>query len=129
MPAHPGTSPHEAFWAAARKTDGDAGGTRALIDVPLLHHPAEIDGIRSRLGQLLLGLDGRYLRGVACTYTNTPDEHFVIGTHPLHPQVSLAVGFSGHGFKFTPAPGKPCRPHHRPHHRVVRSISSNGSLT
>ncbi|KFF58177.1 transposase, partial [Cryobacterium sp. MLB-32] len=31
------TSTHEAFWAAARKTDGDAGGTRALIDVLLLH--------------------------------------------------------------------------------------------
>jgi transposase len=31
------TAAHEAFWAAARKTDGDAGGTRALIDVLLLH--------------------------------------------------------------------------------------------
>ncbi|MBP2216890.1 transposase [Arthrobacter sp. CAN_C5] len=31
------TSAHEAFWAAARKTDGDVGGTRALIDVLLLH--------------------------------------------------------------------------------------------
>jgi transposase len=28
---------HEAFWAAAQKTDGDAGGARALIDVLLLH--------------------------------------------------------------------------------------------
>lgn len=31
------TSAHEAFWAAARKTDGDAAGTRELIDVLLLH--------------------------------------------------------------------------------------------
>lgn len=31
------TAAHEAFWAAARKTDGDAGGSRALIDVLLLH--------------------------------------------------------------------------------------------
>ncbi|MFC8935678.1 IS21 family transposase [Rhodococcus sp. NPDC057135] len=31
------TSSHDAFWAAARKTDGDAGGTRQLIDVLLLH--------------------------------------------------------------------------------------------
>ncbi|GAA1118614.1 hypothetical protein GCM10009582_14770 [Arthrobacter flavus] len=30
------TSAHEAFWVAARKTDGDAGGTRALIGVLLL---------------------------------------------------------------------------------------------
>lgn len=31
------TAAHEAFWAAARKTDGDAAGTRQLIDVLLLH--------------------------------------------------------------------------------------------
>ncbi|WP_199281977.1 IS21 family transposase [Salinibacterium sp. CAN_S4] len=31
------TSAHEAFWAAARKTDGDAVATRELIDVLLLH--------------------------------------------------------------------------------------------
>ncbi len=31
------TPAHEAFWAAARKTDGDARGTRALIDALLLH--------------------------------------------------------------------------------------------
>ncbi|RFA06593.1 transposase, partial [Subtercola boreus] len=31
------TTAHDAFWAAARKTDGDAGGTKALIDVLLLH--------------------------------------------------------------------------------------------
>lgn len=31
------TAAHEAFWAAARKTDGDGAGTRQLIDVLLLH--------------------------------------------------------------------------------------------
>lgn len=31
------TPVHEAFWAAARKTDGDAAGTQQLIDVLLLH--------------------------------------------------------------------------------------------
>jgi transposase len=47
------TAAHEAFWAAARKTDGDAGGTRALIDVLLLHRsiPAEdiVAGIAAAL--------------------------------------------------------------------------------
>ncbi len=35
------TSAHEAFWAAARKAHGDSGGTRALVEVLLLHrhHP------------------------------------------------------------------------------------------
>ncbi len=31
------TATHEAFWAAARRAHGDAAGTRALIDVLLLH--------------------------------------------------------------------------------------------
>jgi hypothetical protein len=31
------TMAHEAFWAAAKKAHGDADGTRALIDVLLLH--------------------------------------------------------------------------------------------
>jgi transposase len=31
------TSEHDAFWAAARRQFGDAGGTRALIEVLLLH--------------------------------------------------------------------------------------------
>lgn len=37
------TSAHEAFWAEARKVNGDADGTRELIDVLLLHRslPAE----------------------------------------------------------------------------------------
>ena len=34
-----------------------------------------------------------------CMFTNSPDEHFIIGLHPDLPQVSLAAGFSGHGFK------------------------------
>lgn len=47
------TSAHDAFWAAARKTDGDTAGTRALIDVLLLHRTMRagdvIAGIRAAL--------------------------------------------------------------------------------
>lgn len=35
-----------------------------------------------------------------CLYTKTPDEHFILDRHPAHPQVVIAGGFSGHGFKF-----------------------------
>jgi transposase len=48
------TSAHEAFWAAARKTHGDAGGTRALVEVLLLHrhhaHGDVVAGITAALG-------------------------------------------------------------------------------
>ncbi len=47
------TPAHDAFWAAARKVNGDADGTRQLIDVLLLHRvlPAEdvIAGITAAL--------------------------------------------------------------------------------
>jgi sarcosine oxidase len=35
----------------------------------------------------------------------TPDHHFLLGLHPDHPQVALAAGFSGHGFKFASVVG------------------------
>jgi len=58
------------------------------------------------LRPLLPGLGDRHLRAVGCTYTLTPDEHFVVGRHPGHENVLLACGFSGHGFKFTPVIGE-----------------------
>jgi glycine/D-amino acid oxidase-like deaminating enzyme len=39
-------------------------------------------------------------------YTMTADQHFIIDAHPDHPQVSIAAGFSGHGFKFSSVVGE-----------------------
>ena len=52
------------------------------------------------------GVTGRVLNGVICMYTRTPDDHFIVDRHPTAPNVVLAAGFSGHGFKFTPAIGE-----------------------
>jgi len=41
-----------------------------------------------------------------CIYTLTPDRHFIIDIHPDYPNVVLAAGFSGHGFKFGPLIGE-----------------------
>ena len=41
-----------------------------------------------------------------CLYTMSPDGHFLLGTHPDHEQVTIAAGFSGHGFKFAPVIGE-----------------------
>lgn len=43
---------------------------------------------------------------VACMYTLTPDEHFVLDIHPECPAVILGAGFSGHGFKFATVVGE-----------------------
>jgi sarcosine oxidase len=41
-----------------------------------------------------------------CTYTNTPDGHFILDRHPAHANVFLVSACSGHGFKFAPAIGE-----------------------
>jgi sarcosine oxidase len=42
----------------------------------------------------------------ACIFTNTPDEHFILDSHPDFPQVLIASPCSGHGFKFCPVVGE-----------------------
>lgn len=69
-------------------------------------HPDEVWDMATHLRALLPSLPGRFLRATPCLYTNTPDQHFVIGTHPRHQQVTVACGFSGHGFKFVPVVGE-----------------------
>jgi len=69
-------------------------------------HDDEIDQMRDYLRTRIPTLPGRYLRGLACTYTTTPDENFLLAKHPRHPQVTVAAGFSGHGFKFVPVIGE-----------------------
>jgi hypothetical protein len=50
------TATHQRFWDAARRTLGDAGGTRALIGVLLLHRTMDADTLRAGMtGALLLG--------------------------------------------------------------------------
>ena len=41
-----------------------------------------------------------------CMFTNSPDEHFIIDRLPESPQVVVAAGFSGHGFKFSSVVGE-----------------------
>lgn len=49
---------------------------------------------------------GRHVGAKTCLYTLTPDHNFVVGVHPAHPDVTVAAGFSGHGFKFVPVMGE-----------------------
>jgi len=49
---------------------------------------------------------GRLLNSSVCKYEFTPDEDFIIDRHPAHPNVLLAAGLSGHGFKFASVIGE-----------------------
>ncbi len=99
--------------------DGPAGG----VKVSFYHAPnpvtadspvaiqrvvtnEEAEVMREHIARLLPSLGGRLVRSVTCMYTNTPDKHFIIDLHPAHPQVSIAAGFSGHGYKFCSVVGE-----------------------
>jgi len=69
-------------------------------------HPRDEFAIRSAIRSRISALNGEVSHAVTCMYTMTPDEHFIIDTHPDYPQVSLAAGFSGHGFKFSSVVGE-----------------------
>jgi sarcosine oxidase len=69
-------------------------------------HDDEIAAMAGAAGSHLPDLPGRFLNAKTCLYSNTPDEHFVIARHPGHEAVTVACGFSGHGFKFVPVVGE-----------------------
>ena len=69
-------------------------------------HPGEVAAMAAYCGERLPDLPGAFLRGEPCMYSSTPDEHFVVSRHPAHEAVTVACGFSGHGFKFVPVIGE-----------------------
>lgn len=77
--------------------------TPATVDRTV--HEAELAEMRARLMQWLPTANGPLQRTVVCTYTNTPDGHFVIDTHPASDRCWIVSPCSGHGFKFASAIG------------------------
>ncbi len=69
--------------------------------------PGEIEELRRNfVARYMPAANGEVLATGTCMYTMTPDTHFVIDHHPRHPNVIIACGFSGHGFKFAPVVGE-----------------------
>ena len=73
-------------------------------DVPS-REPDEEDErvLRAAVSRYFPDADGPRLAAETCLFTNTPDEHFLIGRQD---GVSYAAGFSGHGFKFCSVVGE-----------------------
>ncbi len=98
--------------------DGESGGVKIACyrkAVPEPCSPETVDrrireddvaSMRAAMRGLLPQLDGPLLKAATCLYTLTPDLNFVIGPHPANPQVLVAAGFSGHGFKFCSVVGE-----------------------
>ena len=68
--------------------------------------PQDEDVLRAAVSRYFPEANGPTMALKTCLYTNSPDEHFLLGTHPEYPQISLAAGFSGHGFKFCSVVGE-----------------------
>jgi sarcosine oxidase len=96
--------------------DGPEGGAKVAFfrrgvqctpdDIDRTVYEAEVNGISDHLRGTLPDLPHQFLRAATCMYTTTRDEHFILAHHPEHPQVTVACGFSGHGFKFVPVVGE-----------------------
>lgn len=82
------------------------GGRHITADEP---NPAateqEISSITA-IAKEYLRIEPTFNYSVACKYTNTPDENFIIDFHPDHKNIIIASPCSGHGFKFSSATGK-----------------------
>jgi sarcosine oxidase len=86
-----------AFHGTGERTHADA--------LDRVVHEADTAPLRTSLEAWLPGSTAHYAGGKVCMYSLTPDEHFVLGTHPDDARIVLAGGFSGHGFKFASAIG------------------------
>jgi sarcosine oxidase len=69
-------------------------------------HPEDEAVLREGIRAYFPDANGPTIAMKTCLFTNSPDEHFIIDRHPTLPQVTLAAGFSGHGFKFCSVVGE-----------------------
>ena len=67
-------------------------------------HAADLEPLRQFLARHRPDA-GPIVESSVCLYTNTPSGDFWLDHHPEDERVVVAAGFSGHGFKFTPAIG------------------------
>ncbi|MBV9821473.1 MAG: N-methyl-L-tryptophan oxidase [Actinobacteria bacterium] len=83
------------------ETDVDPDALRRTVD------PSEPEMVRRLLADGLPGLAGDCVASSVCMYPGVPDDDFVLGAAPgSDGRVVLALGFSGHGFKFVPVVGE-----------------------
>ncbi|WP_341476413.1 FAD-dependent oxidoreductase [Arthrobacter glacialis] len=65
--------------------------------------PLQMDALRRYVRDWFPGLDADSFDPISCTYTSTDSGDCTLDRHG---PVVVGAGFSGHGFKFTPALGR-----------------------
>jgi sarcosine oxidase len=69
-------------------------------------HPEDEAVLREGIRRYFPDADGPAIALRPCMFTNSPDEHFVLDSLPGCPEVLIAAGFSGHGYKFASVIGE-----------------------
>jgi sarcosine oxidase len=82
------------------------GQVSSRDDVDRRVGPDEAHRFRAFVETYLPTLPEGPVESSVCTYTNTPDGHFILDRHPVHDNIFLVSACSGHGFKFAPAIGE-----------------------
>jgi sarcosine oxidase len=83
------------------------GGTITTADaVDRTVRSADIAALTAVVRRVLPGLRPEPVRGTVCLYTNSPDDHFVVGALPDRPNLTFISACSGHGYKFAPVLGQ-----------------------
>lgn len=121
QPAHfPSRLPEEAWPSFVHWADGDDvyglltpgegvkvgfHGTGPVVDPDerdFTPAPAELERLQAYVARFVPGVDATAPEPISCLYDTTPDEDFVIDRRG---PITVATGFSGHGFKFAPLLG------------------------
>ncbi len=107
---------HQDFIYGFPAIDGLQGGVKVASEETIAADPDKVDRTISQeeaqriynqyIADHLPGLSDHCLRAVSCLYTSTPDNDFVIDTHPEHSNIIIASPCSGHGFKHSAAIGE-----------------------
>jgi N-methyl-L-tryptophan oxidase len=94
---------------AGLKVGRHDGGLRIHPDEAISEFGAlqeDEEDLRMFLSRFMPLANTKLRKGKTCTYTLTPDENFIIDSHPEYPHIAFAAGFSGHGFKFSSVVGE-----------------------
>jgi sarcosine oxidase len=114
MPTYFYELPHGTFYGfpsidgrtvkAAEHSGGQPVDDPAAVDRAM--HDEDLPQLDAFIQSHLPGLQPTPVEHSVCLYTLTPDQHFIVDIHPEWDNVSIAAGFSGHGFKFAPVIGE-----------------------
>jgi sarcosine oxidase len=94
--------------AAGLKVTERTGGQP--VDDPLTVdrqiHARDRQPVEQFLADYLPRVTHHLVKHSVCMYPTSPDGHFVVDRHPRYPQVLIAAGLAGHGFRFTSVLGE-----------------------